>query len=645
VTITDNAAIHDWSHLHDLIVSREETPVRSRPLVALSFALNYTIGQENVRGYHLVNVAVHLAVALMLLTVVRQLLEVERVRDRVGPPAMPIAFAVAVLWAVHPLNTEAVDYLTQRTESLMAFFYLVVVSASVRVMRRAGARWTAVAVACCAAGMACKESMVTAPVAVLLIDRLLVSESLADALRRRWRLYAGLASTWLLLTMLVAQAPPTRSAGFTSAERSWTYLLNQSVMVLRYVRLTLWPTFLVANYGWPVALQLSDVWLQAVVVLGLLMATLWALWKWPFAGFVGAWFFVTLAPTSSVMPIATEVGAERRMYVPSMALIGGAVIAIVLLADSVAAHHGRFKRGMPMLEWTVLAALVLALCAGTVLRNREYQSPLVLAQTSVDRWPSSVGEHVLGTEWLSAGNRPEARRHFQRAVPGAPRAYYSLGAVEADDGQWDLAIRDFQTFLAAEPLLYEAISARLYLAQAFEHTGQWQAAIDQCRLVLTMHPSREAALNAQLFFAEGLRGQQHFEAALEQYAAYMRSRPGDVRGANGLGISLVGLNRVSEAAPWFSRAADLAPMDDAVLRNAAMALLEIGRVDDAALYAERAVHVRPDNAASHDVWGQVLLQQHKVQAAAEQFHVALNLNPADLDIRAHLNDVRRRTVR
>jgi tetratricopeptide (TPR) repeat protein len=289
-----------------------------------------------------------------------------------------------------------------------------------------------------------------------------------------------------------------------------------------------------------------------------------------------------------------------------------------------------------------LVAFVIALGVGTIRRNREYQSTLLLAQTTVDRWPSSVGEHVLGTAWLFAGNKAEARRHFQRAVPGAPRAYYSLATVEFDDGEWDAAIRDFQTFLAVEPWLYEAISSRLYLAQAFERTGKWQAAIDQCRLVLTMHPAHEDALDAQLFFADGLRGQQRYEAAREQYEAYLRSRPNDVRGANGLGISLIGLNRVSDAAWWFKRAADLSPLDDAVLRNAAMAFLEVGRLDDAAPYAERAARLRPANAAAHDVWGTVLFNQHKIQAALEEFQVALALDPAAPDIQAHLDEARKR---
>jgi tetratricopeptide (TPR) repeat protein len=88
-----------------------------------------------------------------------------------------------------------------------------------------------------------------------------------------------------------------------------------------------------------------------------------------------------------------------------------------------------------------------------------------------------------------------------------------------------------------------------------------------------------------------------------------------------------------------------APTDDAVLRNVAMALLETGHTDDAAPYAERAARLRPENAASHDVWGEVLFAQHKIQAALEQLQIALTLNPAAADIRAHLDEVRKQSPR
>jgi hypothetical protein len=180
VTVVDNASVHDWSHLRDLFIPTEETPVTGRPLVGLPFLVNYVVGGEDVRGYHVWNVAVHLIAALLLFGVVRRTLDQPRLRARVGSSALPMAFCVALLWAVHPLNSEAVDYVTQRTESMMGLFYLATVYASVRGVGESGWTWSATAVVCCAAGMACKESMVTAPLAVVLLDRVFVFDSMRE---------------------------------------------------------------------------------------------------------------------------------------------------------------------------------------------------------------------------------------------------------------------------------------------------------------------------------------------------------------------------------------------------------------------------------------------------------------------------------
>jgi tetratricopeptide (TPR) repeat protein len=416
-------------------------------------------------------------------------------------------------------------------------------------------------------------------------------------------------------------------------------------MIVRYLRLTLWPTSLVVNYGWPVPLRLRDVWPQSIVVIGLLVGTLVALVKRPAVGFVGAWFFLTLAPTSSFMPIATEVGAERRMYVPLMAIVALAVVGIRTtwqqLRDRPGTRGQSSFRRENVAGWITVTAIAVAFAIGTMIRNREYRSGITLADTSVARWPSSVGEHVLGTQWALAGNPAEAKLHFQRAVPGAPRAYFSLAAIEFEEQQWDAAIRDFRAFVDAQPLLFEAIAARLHMAQALSSRSQWADAIEQARLVLTMRPSRDDALEARLVIAGALRGQESYDAAVAQYQTYVQARPNDVRGATGLAISLVGLNRTEDAAAWFTRAADLAPDDPAMQRNAAMALLELRRVDEAVLYAERAARMRPNDDLAHDVFGQVLLAQRKSAAAIEQFQLALRLSPNDAEIRAHLDQALR----
>jgi protein O-mannosyl-transferase len=130
--IVENHDIRDWSRLSSLLLPERELPVAGRPLVNLSLAFNYALGGLDVRGYHAWNVAVHLGCALLVFGVVRRTLLVNRVDRKLGERSIDLAFAVSLLWALHPLNTEAVDYVTQRTETMMGLFYLLTVYASIR---------------------------------------------------------------------------------------------------------------------------------------------------------------------------------------------------------------------------------------------------------------------------------------------------------------------------------------------------------------------------------------------------------------------------------------------------------------------------------------------------------------------------------
>src|SRR5262249_42937296 len=159
--------------------------------------------------------------------------------------------------------------------------------------------------------------------------------------------------------------PRSGSAGFSSGLSSWTYVLNQPAMVLRYLSLSIWPTGLVIHYGRPIDRALLDVWPQAAAIGALLIVASVALVRWPRAGFLGAWIVLTLAPASSVVPIATEGGAERRMYLPLMAVVACGVFAAYHLAAAIRLT----SRRIAMIS---LAAVALALTAGTWARNREY---------------------------------------------------------------------------------------------------------------------------------------------------------------------------------------------------------------------------------------------------------------------------------
>ena len=316
-------------------------PISARPLVNLSLALNYHFGGLDPRGYHVVNIALHLLSALLLVAIVRRTLRLDYFRGRFDRVADPLAWAVALSWAVHPLVTESVVYVTQRTELMFALFYLAALYASLHywAMRRGTARtaWMAVAALAGILGGLSKEMMATAPVMVLLFERTFIAGSFRRALRESWPLYVGLALGWIPLLVINLDGPRTPLAGFDQGIDASVWWLTQTKVLLMYLKLAFWPWPLVIHYHVPFLYTLGEAWPYLVPTLLLGLASVVLLWRRSAAGFVGAWLFVVLSPTLLV-PLAHEVAAERRMYLPLVALVAFVVIAGYELARRIAAH-------------------------------------------------------------------------------------------------------------------------------------------------------------------------------------------------------------------------------------------------------------------------------------------------------------------
>src|SRR5207248_2045924 len=252
---------------------------------------------------------------------------------------------------------------------------------------------------------------------------------------------------------------------------------------------------LVLNYGTPVPVTFGEVAPFALAIGLLLIATVVALARWPKVGFLGAWFFITLAPTSSFVPIATEVGAERRMYLPLIALVLLSLFGSRTLLTLVARRVSRAPGGVPPSRTvTIVSTIALiivstALSAATITRNRDYSSSLSLARTVLERYPTSVAHHMVGAELSMAGQHEQAEAELRRALPGAPRAHYALGVELFRQGKLDEAIDELQLFIKEQPLLLEVLSARDLIGQIFAQKQQWGRAAEQYRALVTMAPS------------------------------------------------------------------------------------------------------------------------------------------------------------
>jgi tetratricopeptide (TPR) repeat protein len=512
--IVDNASIrHVWPP-SAMFAAPLQSAVAGRPVVNVSLAVNYALGGLDPWGYHAFNLGVHLLAALLLFGIVRRTLERPRLASRYGPVAAPLAGAVALIWLVHPLQTEMVDYVTQRTESVAGLFYLLTVYAAARATASPAGerRWSALAVGACGLGMASKESMVTAPLIVLLYDVVFNERGALVALRQRPRFYAALCSTWAILAVLVMSGPRSHSAGLSAGVTQWTYLLNQAPMIVTYLKLAFWPGPLVFDYGMPAALAFRDVLPHALLLLAMLAATAVAWRRARALAFAGLCFFITLAPSSSIIPIATEAGAERRMYLPLAAL----VVVIVIAAWKAVGRR-----------W-VAAGVLAVTCAGlvtiTVQRNAEYRSPIVLWQTVVDRHPGGRAHYNLAVELKGAGRRDEAIDHYRQAVVDNPEAHYALGFELEADGRHDEAIAHFREYARRLPDDVNVIRAYIMLGRALTAQERWDEASDAFRQALRRQPSNA---DAHLGLADALAQQDRFDDAIAEYEQHLRLRPGN----------------------------------------------------------------------------------------------------------------------
>jgi tetratricopeptide (TPR) repeat protein len=552
----------------------------NRPLVAASFALNRAWSGAETWSFHLVNLGLHVGAALFLFGLARRTLA------RADRPADGFAFLLALLWLVHPLQTQAVQYVAQRAEVLAGFFTLATLYGFVRGAEGAGWRGYGPALLALAAGMASKETAVVAPLLVLLYERTFLAGSLRAAWTRRRAFDAALALVaGASFAVFVARGlfVPGASAGFGLREHgALEYLRTQPAVVLHYLRLVLWPSPLCLDYGWPVARGLAQ-WLPAaLVVLGLVALTARALARNTWLGFAGAWFFVTLLPSSSIVPIK-DLAFEHRLYLALVAPLALALAALVRVG------------GRAALPVAALAALSLA--AATWRRTQDYRSAEELWRTVTRAAPANARGHAnLAFAALDAQHDEEAAAAFARALeldPGLALAHVGAGNV--------LLRRSPGERAAAE------------------------SAVERYRRALELAPSAPAFFglgNARLALGEPAAAERAYRSALDL-------EPWSARAHFGLGNALDAQGRREEAAAAFRAALAREPDLADAHTNLAIALDALGRADEALVHYERALALPPEGAHEHLNLARHRLTRADPEGALAAFRAAARLAPTD----------------
>ena len=491
IHVVENAALRTPGSVLPLLVAD-----RFRPLVNLSYALDYAAWELNPWGYHLTSLALHsLNVALLFLLCLALLEDKSRLpggRARAGAVDLfnpgrrrtLTALAVASIFAVHPLLIEGVGYISGRAEILCAAFFLIALYALRRAMLGGGPRWLIPGLGALVLGLGTKELGAMLPLVLLLYDRLILARTEDDpaAARRRLRrlhlplvglvLLAGIGRVVALLWFEYDALP--RSVGqnlLMQFSVIWRYLLLVVVPVGQSVVHQVRPVTSMAD---PVALGAGAA-LAAVLTLTVLLRR-----QAPLAVLGVAWFFLLLAPSSSIIPLL-EPMAEHRTYLASAGLfiaLGAGLNRLLSRVD----HAGPGRALLPRIG---VIALVLLLGGATVTRNRVWADTVTLWTDAAAKAPGVWAPHyALGDAQSRRGRCDLAVASYRQAIkllPDEPRAHLNLGICLAYLRDDEGAQRVFNNVLALSP---DNIQAHNNLGQLAMRAKAWQEAEEHFKTVL-----------------------------------------------------------------------------------------------------------------------------------------------------------------
>ena len=566
--IVNNTYLHlDSMHPHKLVntlFTDHENPGRLsnkmyRPVPSLSFALNWYVGQDRVFGYHLVNTAIHALTAFFLFLFNLHLLETPKLRAKSTGKPVFIALLASLLWAVHPIQTQAVTYIVQRMAQLAALFYMLGLYAYLKARLSAETNKRMAWLIACAVfyllGVHSKPNAAMLPMALVLVE-MLFFQNLADN-RIRKRFMWGAAMVAVLIAVLgAALFLSGEPFSFLDMYHARTFslierLMTQPRVVLFYLSQILLPLpsrfsiahDVIVSTGWLTPWATLPSALMVIVLVGFAVTQMV---KRPLLAFAILFYFLNHIIESSV--IALEMIFEHRNYLPSFFLS----LPLAALLGHWWQNHLRRYRVAQVSVVAVSLLLVTLLSVSTVVRNRVWQDETTLWMDAASKAPNhSRPLHVLGVNlaWGKISSHSDRHAMALQLFEDALDKYMPSTNVEAD------------------------IYGNMALIQ-FHHTHNPQKAFANFKEALKINPGYH---KIRRDYVNALTLNRDFDSALEQVDILLTKSGLSGRDLNLKGHVLLWLNRPQEALPCFQRAVPLLADKSNVMLNYSVALSMAGK--------------------------------------------------------------------
>ncbi|MDD3816237.1 MAG: tetratricopeptide repeat protein [Desulfocapsaceae bacterium] len=571
-----------------------------RPITNLSFALNWYLGQDNPLGYHSINLLIHILTVFFLFKATLLLLQAPFLKKYTESDVFFIALLSATLWAINPVQTQAVTYIVQRMASMAAMFYIFAVYNYIRARRvQARAQIITRSILCALfflLAMGCKENAIT------LIPSLLLLETLF--FYKKNDRFSKIALTALIVTnvclflaalyyaldhnLLQSLSTPVGSRPFSIGER----LLTQPSILLFYLSLLLYPSpaRLSIDHSFPLSTSLLHPWTTLPAMLCIMALLFLAAWQWrkrPLLSFAILFFFINHLVESTIIPL--ELIFEHRNYLPSFFLFLPLAAGLRFTLNSCASSSR-------LLYLTIVVSttiLLIAIGLGTYLRNSVWATEELLWADTLSKASDNARPFAkLGA--IYGWQKDKTPENLQTAIAllqkslerESPRTSFkpaivdNIGKVYANYGMLDQAIIYYKKSLQLNP---DFITSRFDLANALTLQGNFQEALEQIDIVIAKNDLQSRFFNLKTMLLLWLDRPK--EAAECSHQTMRRTLLNKERYFYNTGVALSKAGHHSQGEWFLNRALQQFPDDIRILYSLIENRILAGSSSDATKYA------------------------------------------------------------
>ena len=556
-----------------------------RPVSCLTFALNWYFGEDNVTGYHIINITIHILTAFFLYLAILKLFKSPNLKDKFKGNEHFIALLTAVLWVVNPIQTQAVNYIVQRMTSLAAMFYVfgiyfyintrVTYSLKRRILFIIGCILSFIL------AIGSKENAAMLPLALLLLEIIFFQDI---GIKRTRRLFFGIAAVAgvLVFTMgllLFMKGDPLfflkgyAYRPYSFAER----LMTESRIVIYYLSQIFYPTPYRLSIQHDVLISTGLLkpltTLPAILVVILLVGTgLFLVKKRPIIAFAILFFFLNHVIESTIIPL--EIMYEHRNYLPTIFLFFPVSTALVKVAN----YYREKKHFIYLLEISLISFLIICLCGMTYLRNMVWATEKTLWEDALVKAPNNAKPlQNMAAYYESIGQMNKALELYELSLSSyqeRPKhskslSFNNMGNIYLSKGEYEKAIRYYYKALN----IYNSQQrARFNMVLALIKMGKWEASLKHIDLILPTYYNHYRCLN------------------LKGYVLLKQKKP-------------------KEAMQYFNSALQIAPDDRNVNINAGIALGLMGNYQQGERYLKKA-----DQVSSNDMIVLLCIVENRLKA-------------------------------